>query len=306
MRIAVIGQQDFGKAALEAFTARGDDVAAVFCAPDQPGARPDALHVAAKATGLPVLQFASLRSDEAAQAMRALNVDLAVMAYVLQFAPQSLLNIPQFGTIQYHPSLLPRHRGPSSINWPIAMGERETGLTIFRPTDGLDEGPIILQKTCAIGPDDTLGDVYFKHLFPDGVKALLEAADLVVASKQQQMAQDETHASYEGWFRDEEAKINWANPVDQVYNLIRAANPAPGAWCMLGGVKVRLFDSRKHVLRTFGAARGQPGEIARMTADSIFINAQGGQIEVIRLKPDGGQKMNAAAFAQNLGLRPAA
>ena len=302
MRIAIIGQQDFGKAALEAFVARGDEVAAVFCAPDAPGARPDALHVAAKAMGLPVLQFKSLRGADAALALRELDVDLGVMAYVLQFAPQSLVNIPKHGTIQYHPSLLPKHRGPSSINWPIALGAVETGLTIFRPTDGLDEGPIILQKTCAIGPDDTLGDVYFKHLFPSGVAALLEAADLVVSGTHQQTEQDETIASYEGWFREAESLINWANPIDQVYNLIRAANPAPGAWCLLGGIKVRLFDSRKHVLRSFGAARGKPGEIARVTDESIFINAQGGQIEVLRLKPDGGQKMNAAEFARNQDL----
>ncbi len=302
MKIAILGQQDFGRAVLEAFVARGDTVSAVFCAPDQPGARPDALHVAAKAMNLPVLQFASLRSDEAAAALRALDVGLAVMAYVLQFAPQSLLSIPRHGTIQYHPSLLPKHRGPSSINWPIAMGETETGLTIFRPTDGLDEGPIILQKKCAIGADDTLGDVYFKHLFPSGVMALLEAADLVVSGKHQPSEQDETHASYEGWFRDAESQINWANPVDQVYNLIRAANPAPGAWCVLGGVKVRLFDCRKHGLRTFSAARGRPGEVSRLTVDSIFINAQGGQIEVLRLKPDGGQKMNAAEFARGNDL----
>ncbi len=299
MKIAIIGQQDFGKAALEAFVARGDQVAAIFCAPDKPGARPDALHVAAKSMGLPVLQFASLRSADAAAALRALDVDLGVMAYVLQFAPQALLNIPKHGTIQYHPSLLPKHRGPSSINWPIAMGATETGLTIFRPTDGLDEGPVILQKKCAIGPDDTLGDVYFNHLFPSGVSALLEAADLVVSGKHQQTEQDESNASYEGWFREAESKINWANPVDHVYNLIRAANPAPGAWCELGGVKVRLFDSRKHVLRTFGAARGQPGEISHLTDQSIFINAQGGQVEVLRLKPDGGQKMNAAEFARS-------
>ena len=302
MKIAIIGQQDFGRAALEAFVARGDTVAAVFCAPDKPGARPDALHGAATAMGLPVLQFPSLRGEEAAAALRALDVDLAVMAYVLQFAPQTLLNIPKHGTIQYHPSLLPKHRGPSSINWPIALGATETGLTIFRPTDGLDEGPIILQKKCAIGPDDTLGEVYFKHLFPSGVAALLEAADLVVSGQHQQIEQDEAHASYEGWFRDEEAKINWANPVDQVYNVIRAANPAPGAWCVLGSVKVRLFDSRKHVLRTFGAARGKPGEISRLTDESMFINAHGGQIEVLRLKPDGGQKMNAAEFARTHAL----
>lgn len=298
MKIVIIGQQDFGKAALEAFVTRGDEVAAVFCAPDVPGARPDAMHAAAIAMGLQVLQFASLRSDGAAAALRALDVDLAVMAYVLQFAPQTFLNIPKHGTIQYHPSLLPKHRGPSSISWPILMGATETGLTIFRPTDGLDEGPVILQKKCAIGPDDTLGDVYFKHLFPSGVAALLEAADLVVSGKHQQTVQDETNASYEGWFREEESKINWANPVDQVYNLIRSANPAPGAWCVLSGVKVRLYDCRKHVLRTFGGARGHPGEVSLLTADSIFINAQGGQIEVMRLKPDGGQKMNAADFAR--------
>lgn len=303
MRIVVIGQQDFGKAALEAFVGRGDDVAAVFCAPDQPGARPDALHVAAEAMQLPVLQFASLRSEAAANAMRALNVDLAVMAYVLQFAPQSLLGIPKHGTIQYHPSLLPRHRGPSSINWPIAMGANETGLTIFRPTDGLDQGPIILQKTCAIGPDDTLGDVYFNHLFPMGVQALLEAADLIASGDLRQTEQDESCASYEGWFREEESKINWANHIDQVYNLIRACNPAPGAWTMLGGSKVHLFECRKHVLRTFGSARGHPGEICKLTDDAIFINAQGGQIEIKRLKPEGGKKMNAAEFAQTHGLR---
>ena len=83
------------------------------------------------------------------------------MAYVLQFAPQTFVNSPRHGTIQYHPSLLPKHRGPSSINWPMILGATETGITIFRPNDGLDEGPVVLQKTARIGPDDTLGDVYF-------------------------------------------------------------------------------------------------------------------------------------------------
>ena len=305
MKIAIIGQQDFGKAALEAFAARGDEVAAVFCAPDLPDTRPDALHVTARAMGLRVFQFASLRSAEAAQAMRALDVDLAVMAYVLQFAPQGLLNIPRHGTIQYHPSLLPRHRGPSSISWPIALGETETGVTIFRPVDGLDQGPIILQKRCAIGPDDTLGEVYFKHLFPLGVDALLEAADRVVSGQQQGVEQDESNASYEGWFHEQEARINWANHVDQVYNLIRACNPAPGAWTMLGGIRVSLFDCRKHVLRAFAPRHGHPGDIFRLTDDSIFINAQGGQIEILRLKPDGGQKMSAGQFALSHGLQAA-
>lgn len=303
MRIAIIGQQDFGKAVLEAFLARGDDVAGVFCKPEKPGEKPDALRAAAESQGLKVFQFASLKSPEAEEALRALDVDLGVMAYVLQFAPQSFVSIPKHGTIQYHPSLLPKYRGPSSINWPIARGDTETGLTIFRPTDGLDEGPVILQKRCTIGPDDTLGDVYFNRLFPLGVAAMLEAADLVVEGRHSETVQDESLASYEGWFRTEESRINWANHVDQVYNLIRACNPAPGAWCELGGVKVSLYDCRKHPVRTFGAVRGKPGEIVRITELSLFINAQGGMIEVLRLKPEGGKKMDAAAFARERGLQ---
>jgi methionyl-tRNA formyltransferase len=306
MRIAIIGQQDFGKAVLEAFLARGDEVAGVFCKPEKPGEKPDALRTAAEAARLKVFQLPSLKGPEAEQALRALDVDLGVMAYVLQFAPQSFVNIPKHGTIQYHPSLLPKYRGPSSINWPISRGDTETGLSIFRPTDGLDEGPVILQKRCPIGPDDTLGDVYFNRLFPLGVAALPEAADLVLGGKHRETVQDESQASYEGWFKTEESKIHWAQHVDQVYNLIRACNPAPGAWCELGGVKVSLYDCRKHPVRTFAAVRGKPGDIVEIREASIFINAQGGTIEVLRLKPEGGKKMDAAEFARGRGLLPVA
>lgn len=113
MRLAIIGQQAFGAAVLEAFLARSDEVAGVFCAPEKPGARPDPLRLAAEAQSLRVFQLPSLRGPEAEDALRALDVDIAVMAYVLQFAPQSFVNIPRFGTIQYHPSLLPKYRGPS-------------------------------------------------------------------------------------------------------------------------------------------------------------------------------------------------
>ena len=177
MKVAIVGQQDFGKAVLEAFLARGDQVAGVFCAPEKPGARPDALKVAAQEKGVQVFQFASLKSEDARKAMQGLDAEIAIMAFVLQFAPQEFVSIPKHGTIQYHPSLLPKYRGPSSINWPLIRGDTKTGLTIFRPTDGLDEGPVILQKETPISPDDTLGTVYFDRLFPMGVQAMLEAAD---------------------------------------------------------------------------------------------------------------------------------
>jgi methionyl-tRNA formyltransferase len=293
MKIAIVGQQDFGKAVLEAFLARKDEVAGVFCAPERPGARPDALKVAAQERGVAVFQFASLKSEEAKQALKKLDAELAIMAFVLQFAPQDFVNIPKRGTIQYHPSLLPKFRGPSSINWPIIRGETKTGLTIFRPTDGLDEGPVILQKEIEIGPDDTLGTVYFDRLFPMGVKAMVEATDLVVSGKHKEVKQDESKASYEGWCRKAEARINWANHIDFVYNLIRGCNPAPGAWCTHEGKELQISDARKHLVRTFGGVKGRIGEVVEVGDKSFQVTAQGGRIEVLRAKLGDGKKVAA-------------
>jgi methionyl-tRNA formyltransferase len=302
MRIAIIGQQDFGKAVLEAFLARKDEVVGVFCAPEKPGAKADPLGAAAEEKGLKLYQFKSLREPQAHDALKGLQADLGVMAYVLQFAPDSLTKIPRLGTIQYHPSLLPKYRGPSSINWPIVRGDTRTGLTIFRPTEGLDEGPIVLQKECDIGPDETLGDIYFNKLFPTGVKAMLEAADLVHAGKHRETVQDESRASYEGWFREAEARINWASHVDFVYNLIRGSNPAPGAWTTLNGRKLQIFDARKRVARRYAEVKGKIGEVSDITEASFKVTAQGGTIEVLRARGEDGKKLSGGEFARAAGL----
>jgi methionyl-tRNA formyltransferase len=302
MRVALIGSADFGKAALEAFLDRGDEVVAVFCPPDNPkSTKPEVLKEAAIARGLAPLQFSSLKGPEAAQAMIDSKADICVMAYVLQFVPQELCKIPKHGTIQYHPSLLPKYRGPSAINWAIALGEDKTGLTIFRPSDGLDEGEIILLKEVAITPDDTLGKVYFDKLFPLGVKALLEAADLVVANQHQEVTQDESLANYEGWFGIDAAQIHWATHINQIYNLIRASNPAPGAWTKFGEQKVQIYDCHKHVVATFGAVKGKPGEITQITMNSFFVACHGGQIEVLKAKGQAG-KVAGAELAKELNL----
>ena len=301
MKIAITGQQDFGKAVLEAFLARGDQVAGVFCAPEKPGARPDALKLAAQEKGVKVFQFASLKSDEAKSALKGLDVELGIMAFVLQFAPQDFVNIPKRGTIQYHPSLLPKYRGPSSINWPISRGDAQTGLTIFRPTDGLDEGPVILQKTTPIGPDDTLGSVYFDRLFPMGVQAMLEAADLVAAGKHRESVQDESQATYEGWFRKGEARVNWANHVDHVYNIIRASNPAPGAWTTLDGKTLKIFDATPIPAKDPKGIGGKYGEVVAVEDDGFTVVCPDGRIKVTRVQADG-PKLAAGEWAKAAGL----
>ncbi|HET8995714.1 MAG TPA: methionyl-tRNA formyltransferase [Acetobacteraceae bacterium] len=292
MRIAIIGQQDFGKATLEAFLNRGDEVVAVFCAPEK--GRPDPLRVAAEQRGVPLFQFARLSDPDAQEAMRAAKADVGVMAYVTQFAPQDFVSIPKFGTIQFHPSLLPLHRGASSMSWSIILGRKETGFSIFRPTDGLDEGPVILMRSVPIEADDTLGSLYFGKIFPMGVSALVEVAELVVAGKAPALAQYEPNAGYEGIIRDAETQINWANHVDITYNLIRGVNPAPGAWTTQDGRKLFLFDAAKRIARTFSEVKGKKlGEVVAQTEKGLLIHGQGGFIEVHRLRWHDGKKIPA-------------
>jgi len=158
-----------------------------------------------------------------------------------------------------------------------------------------------LQKEVSIGPDDTLGKVYFDHLFPLGVQALLEAADLVVAGKHHELVQDESLANYEGWFDANAAKIHWATHISQIYNLIRACNPAPGAWTKFGEQKVQIYDCHKHVAATYGAVKGKPGEVTQITLDSFFVSCHGGQIEVLKAK-GAAAKVNGAELAKELKL----
>jgi methionyl-tRNA formyltransferase len=302
MRIAIVGQRDFGKAVLEAFALRGDTVAGVFCSPEKPGESPDPLRLAAQQSSIPVFGLPSLRVEEARQALRTLDVDLSILAYVLQFVPQDFATIPRHGTIQFHPSLLPRYRGPSSINWPIILGDTRTGLSIFRPTDGLDEGPIILQKETPIGPDESVGKVYFERLFPMGVAALLEAADLIMNGRAQPTLQDESRASYEGWCREAEARINWHAHVDQIHNLIRGCDPAPGAWTIFKQKRLHLYDVRKHPARTFSGVVGSIGAVTAIGERSLMVTGQGGQIEVFKLKMEGGKKLSAPQFCAEANL----
>src|SRR6059058_128813 len=295
MRVVIVGQQAFGKSVLEAFIARGDTIAGVFAAPEKPGSRPDPLVVAAEERKLPVHRFPKYSAPEALAALKALDADIGVMAYVLLFAPPEFCAIPRHGMIQFHPSLLPLHRGPASIPWAIIRGRSETGLTIFRPTPGLDEGPVILQKRCAIGANDTAASLYFDKIFPLGVEALVQAADLVTAGRATEWTQDEKEATYEGWVREAGARINWANHVDFIYDLIRGCNPAPGAWTTFGEQKLYLFDAKKIMAPTFGSVRGKKiGEVVSAGPEGMRILAQGGFIEVSRVRLGDGGKVKTS------------
>jgi methionyl-tRNA formyltransferase len=297
MRIAVHGQQAFGTTVLERLLERGENVVAVFSAPDKEGRPRDPLAELAEEKGLPLHQPSSWKTPEAEELMRRYQPDVCMMAYVTLFVPQNVLDVPKHGTFQYHPSLLPRHRGPSSINWPIIQGEKKTGLTIFWPDEGLDEGPILLQKEVEIGPDDTLGSLYFNQLFPMGVDAMVEALEMVKEGRAPKVPQDDSQATYESWCRKADAEIDWSKPVEEVYNLIRGCDPQPGAWTTTGGEQVQIYDSART------SAQGEPGAVLDVSGDGVTVAAKGGAILIKRVRAAGGKKIAASDWAGEAGLK---
>jgi methionyl-tRNA formyltransferase len=235
--------------------------------------------------------------------MKSFNADVCMMAYVLLFVPQPVLDAPKYGTFQYHPSLLPAYRGASAINWPIIKGEKETGLSIFWPDNGLDTGAVLLQKRTPISPTDTLGSVYFDRLFPMGVAAMLEAIDLVKSGKAPRIKQDEAKATYEGRCGPDNAHIDWGRPWQEIDRLIRGCNPAPGAWSRLDGKTVKIFEAKPLPAKDPKGIAGKMGEIAAVESDGFVVVCADGRFKVTRLQADG-PKLAAHEFAANAGLGP--
>jgi methionyl-tRNA formyltransferase len=287
---------------LEALLKRGEDVVGVYVAPEKPGAKADPLKEAAVAANLPVYQPESYRKTEVWDEFRTLKPDLQVMAFVTLFVPEEFLNIPTHGSIQYHPSLLPAYRGASAINWPIIKGETETGLSIFWPDNGLDTGDVLIQKKTPISSTDTLGTVYFDRLFPMGVEAMLEAVDLVKAGKAPRIKQDEAKATYEGRCGPDNAHIDWGRPWQEIDRLIRGCNPAPGAWSVLDGATVKIFDAKPLPAKDPKGIGGKMGEIVAIDDTGITVVCADGRFYVTRVQPADGKKIEAGMWAKSANV----
>ena len=297
MRLIVMGQQAFGKDALAKILEAGkDEVVAVYCAPDKEGKPVDPLKEFALEKGLPVHQPPNFKDEATLATMRSHDADLMVMAYVTIFVPEAARDIPKMGSICFHPSLLPLHRGPAAVNWPIIWGSTKSGFSWFYPTDGLDEGDVLLQWECEIGPDDTVIDLYFKKIYPAGVDSVLEVCDLFRSGNPPRMVQDESKATYESWCRKKDAEVDWGRPAADVYNLIRGTNPSPGAWTTVNGEELGLFDARR------SDATGTPGEVVSVTEDGVTVAADGGSIRLMRVRPAGQGKIAATEWAEQAGI----
>ncbi|MFC1825870.1 methionyl-tRNA formyltransferase [Thermodesulfobacteriota bacterium] len=299
MRILLIGQAAFAAKVLESMVERGDNVVAVYVPPDRPGGRPDPLKDAAIEKGIPVYQPTTYKDDQVFDEYKQIKPDLTVMAFVTDIIPARFFDLPTYGTINYHPSLLPRHRGASAINWAVIMGATKTGLTIFWPDGGIDTGPILLQKEIDVGPDDTTGAVYFNHLFPMGVEAILESIELIKAGQAPKIPQDEAGATYEPPCDDKVAGIDFSKSAQEVYNLVRGCDPQPGAFALFKGEKVRFYGARL----VAEAVDQSPGTIIAIDDKGMQVAVAGGKLVVGKVRPAKGGKVAASEFASEQGLK---
>ena len=296
MRIAIIGQAAFGAAVYEGLRADGHTIVGVFTAPE--GARPDPLAEAARGHGVAMVQpqrwqRKGVVDEGVLEAYAATQPELNVMAFVTQIIPERVLDHPAQGTIQYHPSLLPKHRGRSAINHALLQGDSETGISIFWVDAGIDTGPILLQRRCPIRENETINSLYREQLFPLGLEAMLEAVRLVAASDAPRMPQDEAQATYEAPWEGDIARIDWSQPAAVVHNFIRGSDRQPGAWTTAEEEKVTLYGSSR-----VEAEAGPAGSIAAVSDEGVVVRCGEGAVRVDTALPGGGKRIAASEWAR--------
>jgi methionyl-tRNA formyltransferase len=296
MRIILVGQGPFGEKVLDAFVTRGENIVGVFCPKDKRG---EAMAATARGSGVALYRPDKMKDAEVQEAYLELRPDLVILAFVTDIIPEVLLDIPPIGTICYHPSLLPRHRGASGINWAVIQGDTRTGLTILWVDKGIDTGPILLQKEIEITPADTTGSLYFNSLFSLGIEAIVEAVDLIKSGKAPKISQDDALATYEPPCDDRVAAVDWSKPASDVYNLVRGCDPQPGAYSTLKGEKIRFYKASLIEI----TEETSPGQVIRIGAGEVVVALEGGRLKIGKMKAEKGAKLVADEFAEEMGLK---
>jgi formyltetrahydrofolate dehydrogenase len=308
MRIAVIGQSLFGADVYRLLRSQNHDIVGVFTIPDVNG-RPDPLAEAAQADGVPLFKVERWRRQgevvhEVFEKYRSVNAELNVLPFCTQFIPMSVVRHPLHDSIVYHPSILPRHRGGSAINWTLIEGDKKAGLTIFWADDGLDTGPILLQKECSVDPNDTVESLYNRFLFPEGVKAMAEAVQLIADGKAPKIKQDESTATYDPIMKKEKAELKLNLSAEQMHNFIRGNEKVPGAWITLNDEKLTLYGSRvwtgpvPRAKREFSVAveNGNGRNVVVHDGGMLIFDSNGHAVNVTKVRLESGKMMPASSY----------
>lgn len=304
LRIVYAGTPDFAVPALKALLESQHEVVAVYCQPDRPAGRGRKLvfgpvkQVAVDA-GIPVEQPVSLKSAEEHDKLRAYAPDVMVVAAYGLILPQVVLDIPRYGCLNIHGSLLPRWRGAAPIQRAIQTGDAQTGVTIMQMAAGLDTGDMLYKVTCPITTNDG-GQSIHDRLAADGATALLHTLDLLVAGQLQPEVQDDALANYAHKLTKAEAEIDWTRSAVDIDRLIRAFDAWPTAYTLYHGQPLRLFACQ--VIHPTSQPTAQPGSVVAESKEGIDIATGDGVIRILSLQMPGGKRLSAAEFLNGRSL----
>jgi len=309
VRIVFAGTPPFAAAALNALADAGHDIVLVLTQPDRPAGRgmklaASAVKQAALARGLPLAQPASLKRPDSQAELRAADADIMVVAAYGLILPQAVLDLPRFGCLNIHASLLPRWRGAAPIQRAILAGGTETGITIMQMDAGLDTGAMLAKTPVPILATDTAASLH-DTLAAAGAGAIVEALANYPALVPQ--PQDDAQATYAAKLGKEEARLDWRQPADLLARAVRAYNPAPGAWTLLDGEPLKIWSAQAGtdpLPAEAGENTNAPGEVLRADADRLIVACGSGTLALQVVQPAGSKRMSAAAFLAGRPLPP--
>ena len=292
MKLIFMGTPDFAVPCLERLIEAGHEIAAVFSQPDKPRGRkmiltPPEVKACALKHGLTVYQPKSLRNDEAMELIKEIAPDCIVVAAYGKILPKAMLDLPKYGCINVHGSLLPKYRGSAPIQWSVINGEKETGVTIMQMAEGVDTGDMLYQKAIPIGIDDT-AESMFEKLSDLGGEMIVEALDLLEEGKLTPIKQDETLATHAPMLNKEIAVIDWNKSALEVHNLVRGLYSWPIAQTTLHGKKLKIYRT------AVGKGSGEAGTV--ISASPLTIACGEGAVVIEELQLEGKKRMDASSF----------
>ena len=297
MKIVFMGTPQFAIPSLSRLVSDGHEVAAVYCQPDKPQGRGMALSpppVKQKAVelGIRVIQPKGFKSEQVREELCAISPDLIVVAAYGKILPEWVLNLPKYGCINVHGSILPKYRGAAPIQWAVINGETETGVTIMKMAKGLDTGDMLYCQKTAIFQDETAGELY-DRLAEIGAQALsfaIENLDSLSATPQ-----DDSLACWAPPLAKEDGLLSFTKPADELYNLIRGVTPQPGAWTMLFGKRLKVHQAKPCELC------GKPGEL--LDQKRLIVAAGDKSLELLLVQPEGSKRMDGASLINGKRLK---
>ena len=292
MRIIFMGTPDFAVPCLEQLIKAGHEIAAVFTQPDKPRGRkqiltPPEVKVCALDHGLTVYQPKTLRDGEALAIIKAISPACIVVAAYGKILPKEILDLPKFGCINVHGSLLPKYRGSAPIQWSVINGDKETGVTIMQMAEGVDTGDMLYQKAIPINIDDT-AESMFNKLSDLGGEMIVEAIEKLEKGELTAEKQDETLATHAPMLDKAISEIDWHKPALEVHNLVRGLYSWPIAQTTLHGKKLKIYRT------TLGKGNGEAGSI--IATDPLTIACAEGSVIIEELQLEGKKRMDAKTF----------